>query len=68
MTEAKSSAQPIKSKHAVTVKKSTDEEFAALHSAEPWTAKCSCGWESDKRTSEEFAQREAAGHLAEQGK
>jgi hypothetical protein len=52
--------------HKVTVKQSSDEAFEALRDTQPWTARCSCGWSSDPRTSEERAEHEAAVHLAEQ--
>jgi len=51
-------------RHKITVKAVPDREFAETYGGS-FTARCSCGWESDKRSSAERAERSGAAHLAE---
>jgi len=52
-------------KHKITVKSEPDEEFEYVYDSRPFVARCSCGWESEKRSRAEWAGRSGAGHLAD---
>jgi len=52
-------------RHKITVKSESDAEFEQLYEAKPYLARCSCGWESEKRSRPEFAERSGAAHLAD---